>query len=246
MSRIGRGFRLALGFLTVLPVGTLRGEVTPAELAASRFFYPPVGLLIGAVLAGLSLGLSRIGAPGATAAWGLVAVSVVLTGGLHLDGLADTFDGLFLGGGPQRRLEVMRDPRVGSHGVVAVALVLIGKVMAVQAIGDGRRALALLGAAAIARTLLLLSAGMAGYARPEGTGRLVIESAGLGGVLAAVVLALAIGAATCGTRGLVGGLVAIAVVMGLTALSSRRLGGITGDTLGASVELGELAFLLAV
>ena len=204
MNPIGHAFRLAFGFLTVFPIGTIQGEVTPADLARARCFYPPVGLFIGTMLAGVSLALSRIGAPSGPAAWGLIALAVVLTGGLHLDGLADTFDGLFLGGGPERRLDVMRDPRLGSHGVAAVVLVLSGKIMALTNMGDSKRALALLGAAAIGRTLVLLSAGTARYARSRGTGQSVIEAAGVPDTIAAVAIIPLIGAATCGVRGLVG------------------------------------------
>jgi adenosylcobinamide-GDP ribazoletransferase len=205
-----------------------------------------VGVLLGGLLALASVSLSRFGAANGPAAWVLVALCAVLTGGLPLDGLADTFDGLLLHGGPERRLSAMRDPRVGSHGVTAVVIVLLGKVMALQSMGDRRRALALFGAIAASRTLLLVSAGSACYARPDGTVRAVIDAASSRDALAGSVLVPILGAATCGVRGLLAGLIAVTVASALTRLASRRLGGITGDTLGAVVELGELAFLMTL
>lgn len=241
-----RRFRLALGFLTILPVGAFRGDVTPSEVAGSRYFFPAIGLVIGAILAAASLGLDRLDAPGGPSCWALVALGVAITGGLHLDGLADTFDGLFLPGGPERRLGVMRDPHVGALGVAAVVLVLAGKLAALAEMGDRRRALALLGAAAASRSLLLLAAGSARYARPEGTGRAVIDAASPADAALAAILAVAFGAASCGTAGLLGAATAVVLSFGLTRWASRRLGGITGDILGAAAELSELVFLLVV
>lgn len=246
MTALIRRFRLALSTLSLLPAGEFRSEIPPADLAGSRWFYPAVGLLLGAILAAESLGLGRLGVPRGPACWLLVVSGAVLTGGLHLDGLADSFDGLFLPGGAERRLAVMRDPRAGPHGVAAVVLVIAGKLAALAEMGDRRRALTLLGAVAVSRTLVLLAAGSARYARPEGTGRFLIDATTPVDAALAAVLAILLGGASGGLAGLVAATVAGGVALGLAQGASSRLGGITGDILGAVVELSELAFLLTM
>lgn len=246
MRRAFRAVRLALAFLTVVRVPIRDGEVTPAGLAEARFAYPVAGLAIGLVLATLSEALRRAGATPGPSAFLLVAAGVALSGALHLDGLADSADGLFLWGDADRRLAVMRDPRVGSFGVVALALVLLGKFAALDAIHGPARSLAVLGAATIARALILIPAGMAPYARPEGTGRSVIDAANPRDALGAAMLASAVGLASAGLAGLMAASVAVVVVLVLTQSAWRKLGGVTGDILGASVELAELSFLLTL
>jgi adenosylcobinamide-GDP ribazoletransferase len=246
MSRAGRAFRLALAFLTVWPVRFGEGEVGEADLAASRFAYPVVGGLIG--LAGLALaaGLARLGAAPGPSAFVMVAALAVVTGGLHLDGLADTFDGLFLHGGPGRRLAVMKDPHVGSFGVVAIGLALLGKFAALGALSGPARGPAVLGAAVASRTAVLVLAGSARYARPEGTGRFLIDATRPGEAVGASGLILAVAAALAGWPGLVGGGLVVALSWGLARIATARLGGVTGDLCGAAVELAELGYLLAL
>ncbi|SIO66486.1 cobalamin-5'-phosphate synthase [Singulisphaera sp. GP187] len=236
--------KLALAFLTVVPLGGTDDAFNEADLAASRFAYPFVGAAIGLLMAVLSEGLRHAGAPPAVTAFSLIALLAILSGGLHLDGLADTFDGLFLWGGPERRLTVMRDPHIGSHGVSAIALVLLGKYAVLSELNGSERTLAVLGAIAISRTLILVSAGTARYARPQGTGRLVIDATTRRDALGATLAVLAFSVMVAGWTGLIAGVAALILAFSLTRLAANRLGGVTGDILGATVELGELAFLV--
>lgn len=245
LARAARATKLALAFLTVIPLGRADdAPATEADLVASRFAYPFVGGAVGLVMAALSEALRHVGVSPAVSAFILIAFLAILTGGLHLDGLADTFDGLFLWGGADRRLTVMRDPHIGSHGVSAIVLVLLGKYAVLADLDGSGRSLALLGAVAVSRTLILVSAGLARYARPQGTGRLVIEAATRRDALAATLASLAFTSAVAGWPGLIAGLGALILAFTLTQLAARRLGGITGDILGATVELGELTFLV--
>lgn len=238
-----RAFRLALSFLTIIPVGLGEDETSDAELAASRFAFPVAGAAIGLVLASVSLGLSRWGVAQGAAAFLLVAVGVVLTGALHLDGLADTADGLFLAGTPERRLEAMRDPRVGSFGVISLVLLILGRYSALGALRESERAWALVGSAVMGRALLLVSAGMADYARPEGTGRNFVEASTSLEAAWAALGCVVVGLLTAGGKGAIAAAAALALAWGVTKLARTRLGGVTGDTLGAVLELGELGFL---
>jgi adenosylcobinamide-GDP ribazoletransferase len=205
-----------------------------------------VGLAIGFVLALLSTLLSSGRANPLLASFLLVAAWAALSGGLHLDGLADTSDGLFLWGDAERRLSVMRDPHVGSFGLLAIVLVVLGKFAALSPLTGSVRAKALLGAAAVSRTLILVAAGLAPYARRDGTGRTTVEATTVIDALWSVVAALALGALLASEFGLLASALALLVTWGLTHLATQKLGGITGDVLGAVVELGELAYLVTL
>jgi adenosylcobinamide-GDP ribazoletransferase len=235
-----------LSFLTIIPVRFREGEVSAADLAASRFAYPVVGGGIGLGSAALSLGLDRLAVPPAVSAFLLVAFGVALTGALHLDGLADAADGLFLPGDPERRLAVMREPLVGTFGVVALVLEILGKWVALDNLEGRNRALAVLGAAVVSRTAILVAAGSAPYARREGTGRHLVEATTPRDALGATFLVLVLGPAIARAPGLAGSGAVLGLAWILARLARRRLGGITGDVLGALVELGELAFLMCL
>jgi len=244
MTNILRTLKLAFAFLTIVPLGSHDAEPSETDLAFSRYAYPVVGLAIGLVLAGLSELLGRFGSSPFVAAFVLLAASTGINGGLHLDGLADTCDGLFLTGDAERRLSVMRDSHLGSFGVTALVLVLLGKFAALCSLAVHARSLALVMAAAISRTLILVSAGSASYARPEGTGRVLVEADTPRDALAATAFALAVGLVLACGPGLFATLMALALAVGLTRVASVRLGGITGDILGALIELEELAILV--
>jgi adenosylcobinamide-GDP ribazoletransferase len=247
-ARILRALRVAVQFLTIIPVPPRfsGGEATEADVAAARYAFPVVGLGIGVALAGLSGALSYGHAAPLLASFVLVAAWAGITGGLHLDGLADSSDGLFLFGDADRRLNAMRDPHVGSFGLLAIVLTVMGKFAALAPLVGRRRALALLGAAAVSRTLILVAAGLAPYARRQGTGQTVIEATTVIDSLWSVVGALGLGALLAGEAGLIASAAALLVAWSLTHLANQRLGGVTGDILGAVVELGELVYLVVL
>ncbi len=246
----GRAFRvwkLATAFLTILPLRNEANEATlKADLEWSRFAFPIVGLQIGLGLAALNQVLAQVHISQNLGAFLLVLAGAIVTGGLHLDGLADTADGLFLWGDREKRLAVMREPQVGSYGVVAVVLAILGRYVLLADMHTGWRSMAVVGAAVVGRCLILVSSGMAVYARPEGTGRILIEATTLrDGVLASFVIQSTAFLVARGP-GLIAGALAILLTWGSTRLASARLGGVTGDILGALVELGELTFLLTL
>lgn len=242
VARVRCASRLAFGFLTVIPV-PINGDETEADLAASRFAYPVVGAAIGVILAALSEVLWRGGAAPSISALLIVATGTLVSGGLHVDGLADSFDGLFLSGGPERRLAAMRDPHVGSFGVVAVVLVVLAKYAALVSLGGPRRSLVVLAAATVSRTMIVVTAGLANYARPEGTGRFVVDATRRRDAAAGALLAIVVAVALAGRAGLAAGFVTLVIAVGAARLAASKIGGVTGDVLGAVVELGDAAFL---
>ena len=203
--------------------------MTESDVAASRWAFPIVGLGLGLAMAALSLGLDRAHCPASVAAALLVATLAIVTGGLHLDGLADSADGLFLGGGPERRLAAMKDPHVGSHGLVAVVLVLLAKYAALASAGGSSRAAMLLMAATASRTLIPLAAGLADYPRATGTGQTVVAASGPIGGIGLAVGVLILNAALFPIRDALGTTAAIALTIALVAFARRRIGGVTGD-----------------
>ncbi|MCG7363799.1 adenosylcobinamide-GDP ribazoletransferase [Roseomonas sp. ACRSG] len=218
----------ALGLLTRLPTGWLPQHGSAAGFARSIWAYPLVGLGIGAaggavMAAGLWLGLP----PLVAALWSLAA-TLLLTGGFHEDGLADTADGFGGGRDRARKLEIMRDSRIGSYGVLALVLALGLRATALAALGRGA-------------TLGLLR--LLPPARPDGVaaglGRPGRKPLLMGLLLAALPAALllppmAAMAAILGT--------ALATLL-LARLAGRQIGGQTGDVLGAGVVLGECVAL---
>ncbi len=245
-----QSFLIALAFLTVLPV-RLRRLPSNSVVAVSRLWYPVVGLLLGASLGFAAYGLLAVASPGLTA-FLVLALWVIATGALHLDGLADLADGLFGGRDPQERLKIMRDPQVGTFGVLACVLVLLGKFVLLQELATRDReamAHALAASVLVARCGILLMAGLSRYPRPEGTGKAVIAAAGLADAIVGIILAVLLNrlfGPACGCAGvLCAASWALLVVLVLTWLGQRRLGGVTGDCLGAGVEMAEMSYLLA-
>lgn len=234
----------ALSFLTRVPVGRwvdLDGE----DVARGAVVFPVVGAGIGALAGLVAVGLdARLGV--LLAAVLAVAAEALLTGGIHLDALADSADGLGADS-RERALEIMREPTIGSFGAAALALDVLAKTAAIAAIVSGPRALAAVAAAYAAGRAAPLALGWAlPYVRPEGGSGSVLTGAS-GEVSRAVGVGLGVGLAVAalGLRGLavVGGAAVGAVLVG--ALARRRLGGVTGDVLGASVELATTLALVA-
>jgi adenosylcobinamide-GDP ribazoletransferase len=228
----------ALGFLTSIPVRT--PEPKPGDLGRAGVWFPVVGLILGAILTGTHYALNQVFSPLLSAAL-VVAVWAALTGGLHLDGLADCGDGLLAAVSPERRLEIMRDPRLGTFGGAALILYLLLKTLAIASL-PVPSIIAFLLAPAIARWLILLVAvqpsarlGGLGAAFKEGLNRSVYLGA------AVVPMALII---IGGWRAIIAAVVAHAGAFAIVRVARSRLGGITGDVLGLTVEVSELIVLL--
>ena len=241
--RLSRPLSIALQFLTTLPV-RVDGEIAPRDAGRSLLYYPLVGAAIGALLVGLGLLLAE--APGLLAAALLVTVWAGITGALHLDGLADSADALAGGlGDRERSLAIMKDPCSGPMGVTALALVLLLKCAAlVPLLAQGHWAL-LLAAPVLGRAALVALFLTTPYVRPGGLGtalteHLPRETAPKVLIATGLVLLLIAG------LDLLWPLAAAAAVFLLVRrLLLQRLGGTTGDTAGALLELVETAALCA-
>jgi len=237
-----RPFRLALGLLTRIPVSN-SGEIRPGDQGRSMLWYPMVGLIIGMVLMLLALPLQTTDSLVVSAL--LLTIWVAITGALHLDGLADSADA-WLGShaDKERALEIMKDPACGPAGVVALVLVLLLKFAAVQALLGRDDLLALMIAPVLARTMLPLLFITTEYVRQGGMASVMVEELPgrpLIAVLIAVAAATVILAGGQGAWLLLG---TLAVGWWLRRLMILRLGGTTGDTAGAMVEIVEAVVLV--
>jgi adenosylcobinamide-GDP ribazoletransferase len=236
------GLRLALTTFTVAPVRA--GRVDRRAAAQAMVLAPVVGLLLGAVLAATALGLTLLGAPLLLAGAVTVAVGLVLTRGLHVDGLADTVDGLGSYRDAAGTLEVMRKPDVGPFGVAAVALALLVQAVGIAAVLSRPAPAAALGIVVATATgrLAVTWACRTGVpaARADGLGALVAGTVnGLWATVAlACVAAVSVPAAPGRAwQGPLAVLVGLAGTVLLTRHLVRRIGGVTGDVLGAVVEV---------
>lgn len=245
------GLRLALTTFTVLPVRA--GRIDRAVARSAMVLAPVVGVALGALLGGLALLARLAGAPPLLLAVAVVAAGVLATRALHLDGLADTVDAFGSYAGPERALAIMKRSDIGPFGVVALVLVLGAQVAAVAAVAH-RPPLSVLATLAVAagtgRLAVTLSCRRGvPAARPDGLGALVAGTVPVWSVpVAGVVLAVAGLAADPGRRwlGPVAVVAGLAAGYVLTRRATRRFGGVTGDTLGAALELagtGALAVL---
>lgn len=241
-------FLLALQFLTRVPLPADVGW-TPARMAASPRWHPGVGVLIGLFCAAVFAVAARVFPPGIAAILS-TAAGLLATGCFHEDGLADACDGLGGGAARDRALEIMRDSRIGTYGAAALGMMLLGKVLTLAAFPVVLVPWVLVAGHAASRASSVLVIATSVYVRDHGTGKPVsegISGASLAFALAtgaAAVLSLAFVAPPAAIAGGLAGLGAGHLFM--RARFERRLGGYTGDCLGAVQQTSEIGFLLGV
>ncbi len=237
-----RPFLLALQFLTRLPV-VINGVVADEEVGRSLLYYPLVGLVIGVLLALLAWGLATV--PPMVGAALLLVAWVLLTGGLHLDGLADSADAWAGGLGDRNKtLAIMKDPYCGPVGVVTLVLVLLLKFAALVTLIPQGEWSALVIAAVMGRSVVPLLFLTTPYVRSQGLGALLASH--LPHRMVAVMLAITgvmiVVSTGVMTLWMVG--TALALFVLVRGMMVRRINGITGDTTGALVEITEAVVLL--
>ncbi len=233
-------FLAAFQFLTIFPC-VIRRLFTSDEMGRAVGFFPVVGLALGGLLLGLDSAL-RLFLPAHLAAVLVVAGWLALTRALHFDGFLDIFDGLFGGFTPERRMEIMKDSRVGAFGVAAGVLLISAKFFAIAELAH--RSAAFLLAPVLARWAISLAIFAFPYAREKGLGRDMKDKVGWPQVIFASLFSLAAAWFSAGLWGLL----ALAISIMLLFLAARYmlslLPGLTGDSYGFLCELIELAVLI--
>ncbi len=235
---------IALEFLTPLRLRRVR-QWDDRTFGAAMAWYPLVGLLIGGALLLMDRGLEQLLPPAPVAALEVAALAL-LSGGLHLDGVADTADGMALQGDRAERLGVMSEGRTGPAGVMALVIVMLVLWAALASLEAPVRSAGLLLVPALARWSVVPVVLLFRPARPRGLGNALNAAAWpLAAPLSTTIAAAAL-LALFGPPGLV--LMAVAALAAITiaGAASRMLDGVTGDTHGAAIEIAQAAVLLAI
>jgi adenosylcobinamide-GDP ribazoletransferase len=240
---VGSDVWLALGLLSRLPLPT------PPDLARSSrasWAYPIVGLVVGGLAALVALVAQALSIPTAMTAVLILTTLIVVTGAMHEDGLADTADGLWGGWDSARRLEIMKDSHIGAYGVIALILALLARwTLLVTLLATSSPALAILGVAAVSRAPMVAVMAALPHARAEGLSRSVgrpdqrtaLVAAGIAAVLALLIW---------GVLGLWICAVAYGAALGMGLIARAKIAGQTGDILGATQQIAEIAALTAL
>jgi adenosylcobinamide-GDP ribazoletransferase len=239
-----RALAAAVTLLTRIPIGT-RIAVTEPDIARSLAWLPLVGVGLGGAVALAGRVLEGRLDDGPTAVL-IVAAWALATGAIHLDGLADSADALGAGD-RSRRLAIMRDPRLGTFGVLALIFVVVLKIALVAAVLARGHHLWLVAIPAVARAAASALSATLPYAREEGAAAALVTGTQRAERLAvALATAIIVALACARIRGLYAIAAAALVALAIGRLASRRIGGVTGDVLGATIELAECAALLAL
>jgi adenosylcobinamide-GDP ribazoletransferase len=234
--------RAAIGFLTRLPVGG--GDLDAGRLSRAAIWFPVVGAFVGGVVALVRLGAGEL-VPAAPATALALLAAVLITGGLHEDGLADVADAFGAHTTRERRLEIMRDPRIGTYGGLAIGFALILPFSLLAPLDAGRFAEAVFCVHVLGRCAPVIQSRVLPPARADGAGALLrvgtATATAVGVTGAASVIALA--GPDAG-----GAAVAIAIVAGAAfgTLALRAVGGVTGDAHGAATKVIEVAVYAAL
>lgn len=233
----------ALVFLTILPVAAA-SPGSARELGRSMAYFPLIGLGLGLLLAAANMGLGILFPP-SVASLLILLLLIYCTGALHLDGVADTADGMYGIRDRATRLRIMKDSRVGAMGVVALLCLLLIKVVTLTAIPVAAQWRVLVALPVIGRWMMVALAVLAPYARSEGgTGSAFVEQAGRRELLIATMTLAAVLLCLFKLWGLTLLAALILAVIASERYFYRRLGGVTGDILGAVCEWSEALFLL--
>ena len=234
------GFWIAIAFLTIIPM-PFKKEPKEREIASSLVFFPIVALLIGLLLFLANWGLGEVFSPVVTAAFTLL-VWILISGAMHLDGLADSCDGL-AGNTAEKRLEIMKDSHTGAFGVVGISLLLLVKFAAIVSL-SGWEWEALVLAPVFGTWAMVLAITVFPYARKNGVGQAFKQGATIFKLLIATIITLAAAALLAGWWGVVIMAITCLVTVLVGVFFKSRLGGLTGDTYGAIKEVSEAIVLI--
>lgn len=239
------GFLLALQFLTVAPV-RIKGNMESGRFGGSVAYFPVIGFLLGCLLSGVDWLLSGFLPNQFLVNTVLVVLLIILTGGLHIDGLADTFDAILSGKKREEMLLIMRDSRIGTMGVVAIVSVVLLKLTLLSSLGSDWKwpsliLMCVLGRYSFAWNLKFLS-----YAREDGKAKIFFDGMNNKIFFTATLISLIFAAGLVGARGVIIFLMTAVFVVLAGRFIARKIGGMTGDTVGAVGELTEVFVLFAI
>ncbi|MBU2473389.1 MAG: adenosylcobinamide-GDP ribazoletransferase [Candidatus Omnitrophica bacterium] len=240
-----KNFILALQFLTTISFKTKK-VIDSDRLLQATIYFPLVGLLLGLILAAVNILFSYLGFSQLLTNTALVTLLIILTGGLHLDGLADTFDALLSRKGSLEMLEIMRDSHIGTMGVLSLITIILFKISLLGSLDFTTKNITLLLMCFLSRYSLVAAMFLFPYARQQGKAKIFMAGMDFRIFFLATLTTLALVIILWQIKGLF----CLALVVVFVFLSgkfiTKKIGGITGDSLGAMNELGEVLVLFVV
>ncbi len=236
-------FMLAVSFLTIIPV---KAKFSAKKTAGSMVFFPVVGLLLGLILAGANMLMAKAGFDPLLSSATTIILLVVLTGGIHMDGLADTADALASGKDGKKQLKIMRDPHIGAMGTLALVCVIILKITLLNGISFTVKPTALILMCVLGRWAMVFMMRNFTYARKNGKAKIFMQGLDYKIFFFAGLLTLAVVLIIYGVKGLAVMALTAAAVYIAGRLISNKIGGITGDNIGAANEFTEALILSGV
>lgn len=247
-----RQLLLALQFLTVLPVYPVRSSTSSGikitsgikgkDFGKSLIYFPLIGLLIGVILSSAAYALNFL--PNLVMSAVIVALWVGITGGIHLDGFADTCDGFYGQKSGEERLKIMRDSHIGVMGMAGIVCILLLKFTLIAGMPQNFLWKALIMASVFARWSQAFACRIADYARKDGKAKYFMKYAGKKEIFAGAIFTLALFLVLMGTKtGIILPLSLVCVFL-FVAYCRKKIGGMTGDTIGATNEIAEVSVLL--
>lgn len=231
---------ILIQFMTRIPV-FVNVEYDEEKLGKSIKYFPLVGAIIGIFLYGINILAGKITENRQIAAIIIIIAEIFITGLIHIDGLADTADGLFSYAEKEKILEIMKDPRVGTNGAVALILYFMTKVILLSEI----RPEYIILYPVISRLSTSINAGLGEYARKNGMSNGIIGKNGKKEAVISIIITMILSFIILKAKGLIILIFAILFILLLMKGVKRKIGGITGDTMGASLELTSILVLLA-
>jgi len=237
-------FLLAMQFLTIFPL-KIR-NFSDKKMSRALIYFPIVGLFLGLILSGLNILLSISNILMLASNIILVIILIILTGGMHLDGLADTADAFLSGKEKKEMLEIMRDSHIGVMGVLALISVILLKIGLLTCVNTAIKPGILMLVCILSRWSVVLQMYFFPYARQDGKAKIFIEGMSLKKLILSAIITIVLAFMIRGTEGLIVLLVISVFAYVLGGFVSRKIGGITGDTLGATIELAEVISLLTI
>lgn len=239
-----KGFIQQLMFFTRIPV-PFNIEYDEEAFTRGIILSPVVGLLIGLLLCGFYFIFIKTDVLLLTIIF-VIVFEIFITGGLHLDGLADTFDGIFSNRSKEEILEIMKDPRIGTNGTLALVITIITKGCILISINQSNIYGYLLIMPAVSRMNIHWSCANSDYAREKGLGGPFINNSGLREVALTTIITAVTGSLILKNAAIPAIIIPVGFTLAFTFYVKKRIGGITGDTLGAVIELSEIVFLMTL
>ncbi|MDI6606051.1 MAG: adenosylcobinamide-GDP ribazoletransferase [Candidatus Omnitrophota bacterium] len=234
---------IALQFLTALPI-KIRSEIQPQEFGRSLLYFPAVGLFIGIILACVSSALVFL--PILLKGALILVTSIIITAAMHLDGFADTCDGFYAAKSREEALRIMRDSRIGVMGAVGIFCILLLKFTLIVSLPENILGRSLIMMAVFSRWSQSLACGMCGYARPAGKAKFFLEYARSSDVIIGGIASFLLFLFFCGIGAVILFIASFISVFLFITFARARIGGMTGDTIGATNEIAELAVLFLI